>query len=94
MGRPSCSRRRYWGIVPMSLIPCAAETAVPRRLPPQVPVSFCFLAIAWTALDPSRAARAVSIVSGAIVPWGASSAKVRYRMDSPPCARSQPIGIR
>ena len=63
-------------------------------MPPQMPVSFCFLTMAWTALEASSAARAVSMVSGAALPAGARLAKVRYRIDSPPWARSQPIGIR
>ncbi len=81
-------------MVPTSLIPCAADGVTPRRLPPQVPVSFCFLMTACVALPASMAVRACASVSAAMVPVGASSAKVRYRMVSPPCASSQPTGIR
>ena len=63
-GQPSWSRRRYWGIVPTSLMPCAAEAARPSRLPPQTPVSFCFLTTASAALDSTTAAWAASIASG------------------------------
>ena len=63
-GQPSCSSRRYWGMVPTSLMPWAAEAARPSRFPPQIPVSFCFLTTASAALDSATARWAASIVSG------------------------------
>ena len=63
-------------------------------MPPQIPVSFCFFAVARAALESGIAARAASMCSGAAYPSGASSRYVRYRMASLPYWSSQESGIR
>lgn len=74
--------------------PCAADGARPSRLPPQTPVSFCFLTTPSAALDSATATWAAAIVSGEAYPAGASSVSVRNRMDGPAFSRSQVSGIR
>jgi hypothetical protein len=46
-------------------------------LPPQTPVSFCFLATASAVLDSTTAVRAAAMVSGEAYPAGASSVRAR-----------------
>ena len=82
------------GMVPTSLIPWAAEGASPRRFPPQVPVSFCFLTTARAVLDSDTARWAASRASGVAYPAGASSVSVRYRIEAPAFSSSQVSGIR